>query len=66
MTAPSTADEVLDAHEAAALLGMHYRTVLRHIRTGELRAVKRRKRIYIRRQWIDEFLDPERGEVAAS
>jgi excisionase family DNA binding protein len=56
VTAP--ADEVLSPNEVATYLKVHKQTVYQHIRDGELKAVKRGNRIYIRRCWLDEFLAP--------
>ena len=40
------------------LLQIHYKTLLKHIRGGELRATKRGNRLFIRRSWVDEVLAP--------
>jgi excisionase family DNA binding protein len=55
VTAPVD-DEVLTAHEAADALKVHYKTLLIYVRVGELKAVKRRNRLFIRRSWLNEFL----------
>lgn len=52
-------DPVLNPHEVAAELGVSYMTVLRSIKRGELRAVKRGNRLYIRRSALEAFLDPD-------
>lgn len=57
-------DEVLTAHQVAELLGIHYQTLRKYIQRGELRAVKRGNRIYIRRSWVEEFLTPEGAPAA--
>lgn len=55
---PPAADPVLSPREVAAELGVNYETVLRSIKRGELRAVKRGNRFYIRRSALEAFLDP--------
>jgi excisionase family DNA binding protein len=56
----STADPVLTIREAAEELRRNYKTVLRLVKTGELAAVKRGGRYYVRRSAIDTFLTPPR------
>lgn len=56
--APMSVDPVLTAHQCAAELGVHYQTLRKYIRAGELRAAKRGNRLFIRRSWVDEFLNP--------
>lgn len=58
MSPPLTTDEVLTAHEAADLLGIHYKTLLTYVRTKRLQAVKRGGRLFIRRSWLEDFLAP--------
>lgn len=55
-----SSDPVLNAHEVAEELGVHYKTVLKYIRAGELRVAKRGNRLFIRRSWVEEFLAPTR------
>lgn len=57
-------DPVLTAHQVADVLGEHYKTVLRHIREGRLRASKQGNRLFIRRSWLDEFLDDQAAPAA--
>jgi excisionase family DNA binding protein len=57
-------DPVLTAHQVADELKIHYKTLLRHIRDGELRAAKRGNRLFIRRSWVDEFLAPQATPAA--
>lgn len=57
-------DPVLTAHEVAGELGVHYKTLLKYIRGGELRAAKRGNRLFIRQSWVEEFLAPTRTNVA--
>lgn len=52
-------DDVLSPHEVAAELRKNYETVLRLIKRGDLRAVKRGGRIYIRRSAVEAFLNPD-------
>lgn len=53
----STARDILTPHQVADELGRHYETVLRHIKAGLLRATKQGGRIYIRRAWLNEYID---------
>lgn len=48
---------LLSAHDVAELAGLSYHAVLRAIRSGELKASKRRGRILIRPEWFDEWID---------
>jgi excisionase family DNA binding protein len=52
-------DPVMTAHQVADLLQIHYKTLLRYVRDGEIRATKRGGRLFIRRSWVDEFLTPQ-------
>lgn len=52
-------DPVLSPYEVADELRRNYETVLRMIKRGELRAVKRGGRFYIRRSALEAFLDPD-------
>jgi excisionase family DNA binding protein len=52
-------DDVLNPSEVADYLKVHKQTVYQHIRDGELKAVKRGNRIYIRRSWVEAFLTPD-------
>jgi excisionase family DNA binding protein len=49
--------QLLSAHDVAELSGLSYHAVLRAIRSGELKASKRRGRILIRPEWFDEWID---------
>lgn len=51
------ADEVLGPVDVARILDVHVQTVRSLIKSRELRAVKRGNRYYIRRSWLEEFLD---------
>jgi len=54
-----SADPVLSAQQVADELGIHVKTLLRtHIRPGRLPAVKRGNRWFIRRSWLEEYLQP--------
>lgn len=53
-------DPVLTVHDVADELGKSYRTVCRYIKAGELKATKRGNSVFIRRSWLEEFLDPTR------
>lgn len=50
-------DEVLTIKEVAAAMRVHHHTVRRHIAAGRLRATKRGNLWFIRRQWLEAFLD---------
>ena len=56
MRTHTVTDPVLTVREVAELLGVSYRTVLRRIDDGSLRAVRRGGRFFVRQSWIDEFL----------
>ena len=56
MRTHTVTDPVLTVREVAELLGVSYRTVLRRIEDGSLRAVRRGGRFFVRQSWIDEFL----------
>jgi excisionase family DNA binding protein len=49
--------QLLSARDVAELSGLSYHAVLRAIRSGELKASKRRGRILIRPEWFDEWID---------
>lgn len=51
-------NEVLSPKQAAVEVGVSYQTLMKHIHDGELRAVKRGRRYYIRRAWLDEYMPP--------
>lgn len=53
-------NEVLSPKQAVRELGddISYQTLMKHIHDGELRAVKRGGRYYIRRAWLDEYMPP--------
>lgn len=51
------AARLLSANDVAELSGLSYHAVLRAIRSGELKASKRRGRILIRHEWFDEWID---------
>lgn len=57
-------DPVMTPKEVAAELRSSVKTVRRHITSGELKAVKRGNKIYIRRSWVEEFLTPTSADVA--
>lgn len=57
-------DPVLTAPEVAAELGVCLDTVRRMIHRGELKAVKRGNRFYVRRSWVEDFLTPTTTDVA--
>lgn len=50
---------VLSINQVADMLGVNRRTVERAIKEGELRAVKRGGRWYIRAQAVEDFLTDE-------
>jgi excisionase family DNA binding protein len=66
MTSPAIPDpaEVLTPRQVSRILGRCYDTVLTYIDDGDLRAVRRRGRFYIRRQWVDDFLNADDAESA--
>lgn len=53
----TTRDPVLSPAEVAAELHVHVQTVRTHMRAGVLRSVKRGGRRFIRRSWLDAYLD---------
>jgi len=55
--------EILSLREVADYLGVSYATVLRRVQDGSLMSVKRGNRRFVRRRWLDDFLDS--GEVPA-
>lgn len=60
MTAPvrlATAPDVLSPRMVAEILGRDYETVRRYIASGELRATKRGGQWFIRREWLEAFLN---------
>jgi excisionase family DNA binding protein len=56
---PTKPDPILTTREVAELLKIYYETVLDYIHTGELAAVKRGNRYYIRQSAVDAFLTPD-------
>lgn len=58
-------DPVLTAREVAEELGVHYQTLRSYIIDGQLQAVKRGNRWFIRRSWVDEFLAPTQATHVA-
>lgn len=62
---PLAEDEVLKPRQVAELLGVHYHTVLARIADGELRAVRRGTRLYVRRSWVEEFLNADEAKAAS-
>lgn len=60
MTAPvrlATAPDVLSPRLVAEILGRNYESVRRYITSGELRATKRGGQWFIRREWLEAFID---------
>lgn len=66
MTAGATAGlpPVLGVKQVAAFLGRSYKTVLNRIDDGSLQAKKVRGTYYIRREWLEDFL--ENADLAES
>lgn len=60
----TTPDPVITAQQAADEVGVHYQTLRRYVLSGELKAVKRGNRWFIRRSWLEAFLTPTRIDVA--
>lgn len=56
---PSLDTEILTVKQVATLLGVHRQTVERRINAGDLQAVKRGGRYYIRRRWYEDFLNDD-------
>jgi excisionase family DNA binding protein len=52
-------DPVLSPHEVAEQLRKSYETVVRYLRRGELRGVKRGNCWYIRASAVEDFLRPD-------
>lgn len=60
-----SSDPVHTAHEVAEQLGVHYQTLRKYILAGELKAVKRGNRWFIRRSWVEAFLAPTPADNVA-
>jgi excisionase family DNA binding protein len=54
---------VLTPKEAGKLMGIHWQTVLTHLRNGEIPGEKIGNRWYIHKPWFEAW---QRGEVAAT
>ena len=53
----ATAPDVLSVRMVAEILGCNYETVRHYIASGELRATKRGGQWFIRREWLEAFID---------
>jgi excisionase family DNA binding protein len=54
-------NEVLSVHDVAERLGVHYKTALRYIRTGRLKAAKPGNILFIKQEWLEEFLTDQQA-----
>lgn len=49
--------DVMVPAEVAAYLGMHVKTVRDYISSGMMRAARMGRNYYVRREWINDFLE---------
>lgn len=60
----STARGILTVQQVARELDVSNKTVYRHIDAGLLRATKRGNRFYVRRAWLDAYLNGDPADAA--
>ncbi len=54
--------ELLTINEVARMLNVHEITIRRHIKRGKLKAVRVGRQIRVRREDVEEFMEPVRPE----